>query len=378
MRKVKLMLKRIYIDNFRCLVNFELTFDALHLFLGPNGSGKTSVFDALSKIQSFANGDGKVDQLFPATERTRWQESRLQQFELELEGNGGTFKYELAIDHDPEGLRSRVKHERLGFNGQPLLRVELGEVQLFRDNHSQGPTYTFDWTQSLLPTILPRPYNTQLTWFKERMQRFVIVQISPVLMADESSGEEARPSRRMENFVSWYRYLSADQGKIFELTRVLKEILDGFENFRFKKAGEHSQILKLIFTRQPNGDGHVEYRLGELSDGQRMIIALYALLTCTQSENYTLCVDEPENYLALPEIQPWLTQLYDLCCQRKLQALLISHHPELINYLLASPVGYWFDHEPNTPVRAKPIATDNTSGLPFAELIARGWLHEQA
>ena len=78
------MLKRIYIDNFRCLVNFELTFDALHLFLGPNGSGKTSVFDVLWKIQSFANGDGKVDHLFPATERTRWQKSTLQQFELEL------------------------------------------------------------------------------------------------------------------------------------------------------------------------------------------------------------------------------------------------------------------------------------------------------
>jgi predicted ATPase len=372
------MLKRIYIDNFRCSVNFELAFDALHLFLGPNGSGKTSVFDVFWKIQSFANGDGKVDQLFPATERTRWRKSTLQQFELELEGDAGIYKYELAIDHDPERLKNRVKHERLCFNGRPLLKVELGEVQLYRDNHSQGPIYTFDWTQSVLPTILSRPDNTRLTWFKERLQRFIIVQISPTLMSDESSEEEARLSRRMENFVSWYRYLSADQGKIFDLTHVLKEILDGFENFRFEKVGEQTRILKLIFTRQSEGNGRLEYRLGELSDGQRMILALYALITCTQSENYTLCIDEPENFLALPEIQPWLTQLYDLCCERKLQALLISHHPELINYLLASPVGYWFDHEPNAPVRAKPIATDTSSGLPVSELIARGWLHEQA
>lgn len=372
------MLKRIYIDNFRCLVNFELTLDALHLFLGPNGSGKTSVFDVLWKIQSLANGDGKVDQLFPASERTRWQKSTLQQFELELEGNGGTYKYELAIDHDPDRLKNRVKHERLWFDGKPLLKVELGEVQLFRDNHSQGPTYTFDWTQSVLPTILSRPENSRLTWFKERLQRFIIIQISPTLMSDESSEEEGRLSRRMENFVSWYRFLSADQGKIFGLTQVLKEILDGFESFRFEKVGEHTRILKLIFSRQQDGNGRLEYRLGELSDGQRMIIALYSLITCTQSENYTLCIDEPENYLALPEIQPWLTQLYDLCCQGKLQALLISHHPELINYLLASPVGFWFDHEPNAPVRAKPIAADTSTGLPVSELIARGWLHEQS
>ncbi|NTW35987.1 MAG: ATP-binding protein, partial [Syntrophobacteraceae bacterium] len=129
------MLKRIYIDNFRCLVNFELTLNALHLFLGPNGSGKSSVFDVLWKIQSLANGDWKVDQLFPASERTRWQKSTLQQFELELEGNGGTYKYELAIDHDPERLKNRVKHERLWFDGKPLLKVELGEVHLRAAHH---------------------------------------------------------------------------------------------------------------------------------------------------------------------------------------------------------------------------------------------------
>ncbi len=371
------MLKRIYIDNFRCLVNFELTFDALHLFLGPNGAGKSSVFDVLWRIQSFASGDGRVDQLFPATERTRWQLLTLQRFELELEGNDGTFKYELAIDHDPGRLRNRVKHERLWFNDQPLLKVELGEVQLFRDNHSQGPTYTFDWTQSVLPTILSRPDNTRLTWFKDRLQRIIIVQVSPTQMGDESSEGGAQLFRRMENFASWYRYLSADQGRIFELTQLLKEILDGFENFRFDTVGEQTQILKLIFTGQSSGASRIEYRLSELSDGQRMLIALYALIIYTQSGDYTVCIDEPENYLALPEIQPWLTQLYDLCCEGKLQALLISHHPELINYLLVSPVGYWFAHEANAPVRPKPISDKESGGLAISELIARGWLHEQ-
>lgn len=39
------MLKRIYINNFRCLVNFELNLESINLFLGANGSGKTTVFD---------------------------------------------------------------------------------------------------------------------------------------------------------------------------------------------------------------------------------------------------------------------------------------------------------------------------------------------
>ncbi|MBP0026917.1 AAA family ATPase [Roseofilum sp. Guam] len=44
------MLKRIYVNNFRCLVNFELTVDSFSPFLGANGSGKTAVFDVLRKL----------------------------------------------------------------------------------------------------------------------------------------------------------------------------------------------------------------------------------------------------------------------------------------------------------------------------------------
>ncbi|MDF5710119.1 MAG: AAA family ATPase [Nostoc sp. S4] len=55
------MLKRIYIDNFRGLVNFEVNFDSINLFLGGNGTGKSTVFEVLRRIQTFVNGDRKVD-----------------------------------------------------------------------------------------------------------------------------------------------------------------------------------------------------------------------------------------------------------------------------------------------------------------------------
>ncbi|MCE2717734.1 MAG: AAA family ATPase [Dolichospermum sp.] len=120
------------------------------------------------------------------------------------------------------------------------------------------------------------------------------------------------------------------------------------------------------------------YGFNELSDGQKTLIALYTLIYCTQDEDYTLCIHEPENFLALPEIQPWLIELYDFCADKKLQALLISHHPELINYLLASPIGYWFERQSNSPARVRKITNEESdhSGLPISELIARGWLHE--
>ncbi|MEH2026453.1 AAA family ATPase [Nostoc sp.] len=370
------MLKRIYIDNFRGLVNFEMNFDSINLFLGGNGTGKSTVFEVLRKIQTFVSGDAKVEGIFKSADCTRWQTSPVQRFELEIAGNGGSYKYELAIEHH-QG-KSNVSYERLWFNNKPLLQFNMGEVQIFYDNYLAGSRYNFDWSQSIIPLIMPRDDNTKLTWFKKRLERFIIVQIVPSMMVDGSEHEEIQLTYRMENFVSWYRYISQDQGKIAELINILKDVLDGFVSFKFEQFSEEYRTLKLRFSINEDRTKIIDYRFGELSDGQKVVIALYTILYCTESEDYTLCIDEPENFLALPEIQPWLIQLYDFCIDGKIQALLISHHPVLINYLLASPIGYWFERQSNAPVRVKPISNQETqnSGLPISELIARGWLYD--
>jgi predicted ATPase len=369
------MLKRIYIDNFNSLVNFELNFDSINLFLGGNGVGKSTVFDVLSRLQFFILGS-KVEGAFQSFTRTRWQTLPIQQFEIEIDGNGGTYKYQLSIEHNQE--QSYVRHEILSFNNQILLNFEMGEVKTFNDDYTAGPKYPFDWSQSILPFFLPRPDNTKLTWFKKRMERFIIVKIIPSMMSPISEQEQTLLSPSMDNYVSWYRYISQDQGKVAELIQGLKQILNGFVSFKFEQYGDKYIFLKLRFAHDSDRKNIIEYGFGELSDGQRILIALYTLIYCTESEDYTLCIDEPENFLALPEIQPWLIQLYDFCADKKLQALLISHHPELINYLLASPIGYWFERQSNSPARVRKISNEESehSGLPISELIARGWLHE--
>ncbi|MBC6478252.1 MAG: AAA family ATPase [Hormoscilla sp. GM7CHS1pb] len=374
------MLKRIYIDNFRCLVNFELSVDGINLFLGPNGTGKSAIFDVLGKIQSFVSGEGKVNAIFNADDCTCWQTSPIQSFELEIAGNEGIYKYELSLEQNRENNHAFVRQERLCFDNQPLLNFESGEVTLYHENGNILQQFSLNGVQSVLPLLNSRSETIKLNGFKERIDRFIIVRINPTLMVDNSEGEETHLSPSMENFVSWYRYLSQNQGKIIQLTHELKEIFDGFSYFEFADAGLPNKILKLYFSRAGDREEYIAYRFGKLSDGQRVLIALYTLIYCTQSEDYTLCIDEPENFLALPEIQPWLMQFYDFCSEGKTQALLISHHPILIDYLLASPVGYWFDRQQNSPVRVKRISNDNDNdtGLPISELVARGWIYESA
>jgi hypothetical protein len=134
------------------------------------------------------------------------------------------------------------------------MKFENGDVHLYRDDHSKGSVYSFDWFLSAIASIFERPDNTRLTWFKKRLSRFVIAQAIPLLMSQDSAREEAHPSFYMENFVSWYRHISQDQGMSFRLTDELREILSGFDHFKFEPVGEKHRLLKVHFRHEDGED----------------------------------------------------------------------------------------------------------------------------
>ena len=55
------MLTRLYIDNFRCFEKFEWRPGRKQLIMGGNGTGKTSLMDALHYLSAVARGD-RVEQ----------------------------------------------------------------------------------------------------------------------------------------------------------------------------------------------------------------------------------------------------------------------------------------------------------------------------
>ena len=174
-------------------------------------------------------GDGKAEQVFRFGERCRWQNVLLQTFELELENpeDKARFQYCLVIEHTKDGDKARIKAERLLRDQKLLFQFEAGNVQLYRDDGLKGPAYPFDWSQSGLATILPRDDNQSLTWFKQAVQRMVIVQVIPAMMEDEAGERgEAIPTKYLENFASWYRQISQEQGVVVRLTQSLQEVLE--------------------------------------------------------------------------------------------------------------------------------------------------------
>ena len=367
------MLKRIYADNFRCLVNFELRLDPMNLLLGENGTGKTTVFEVLYRLQQFLAGNAKVLNVFPSTELTRWQSSPTQRFELDLSVEGKQYAYSLAIQHDEDRRKARIKKESLLLDRKPLFEFEEGTAQLYHDDLTRGPGYPFDWTQSGLAVLQPRPDNKKLTRFRTELAKIIVASVHPMRMSSESREEESALSRNMENFVSWYRYVSQEhQGAMFQLFQEVAKVLPGFSSFSLKEAGE-AKVLKVLM-KQPaaNGRQQITFDFSELSDGQRSLIALYSVLFALKDQGVSLFLDEPDNFITLRELQPWLSALKDLTGEGVEQTVLISHHPEIIDQL-AIPAGRWFERDTNAPSRVSDQPKAQVEGLKPSEAMARGW-----
>ena len=54
------MLTRLYADNYKCLVDFELRFGDTTLLLGTNGAGKSSVLDVVYRLKQVLVGGRQV------------------------------------------------------------------------------------------------------------------------------------------------------------------------------------------------------------------------------------------------------------------------------------------------------------------------------
>lgn len=366
------MLKRLYANNYRCLVNFEMNFDELTLLVGPNGGGKSTLFDLLYGIRLLLVGNASIGKVFPLRELTAWINKTEQSFELDVQGRDGLFSYKLVISHNPNTKKQRIELEHLLLDGKPLFEFKRGEVQLYLDDHEPGPKYPFDWTLSALSTIIPRNDNKKLTWFKGWIERIFIVGLQPKAMTSETEEESDWLNRDGTNFASWYRYISQEhQDKIFLLTQQLRDTIPGFHAFKLEQAGKH-RILKIGFNSEDENARPVYFDFDQLSDGQRVLIILYALLLGLQDLGHTLFLDEPENYISLAEIQPWLMELNTACGESLPQTVLISHHPELIDYL-GPECGKWIERDPLGPTRVKRFPERIGEGLKLSEQIARGW-----
>ena len=367
------MITRLYANNFRCLVAFEVKFDPFAVLCGANGAGKSSVFDALRLLRNLGTGDallgGSGENDVTRLEFTEWLDSRVQEFELGLRVGGHEFEYVIHIEQTNDNERPRVIREKALCDGQPLFERDLDGVRFLRADGNQA-FFPLDWRQAALSAIQPRGIHLdKLTLLQEEMARLLILRPNPRSMERESKAEARHPDLSLINLTSWYRSLYQEQEWSDALREALREVWPDFRSFKLVDVGINTKALQLRFE----GESSKQTLLfcEQLSDGERALIALYMVRAALETGAVrTVTIDEPDNFIGLPELQPWVLSIRELLGKNR-QLLLISHHPEILSNSGEANGRYLWRDNHTSPTRIGPLKVPE--GMTTGEAIARGW-----
>lgn len=367
------MLKRFYADNYKCLVNFDMALAQVACLVGANGTGKTAVFTALQGLQKFLGG-ALVEEAFEPWTCTRWTSRTRQSFGIEVTGPQGTpFRYELVVRHGENLKQSVVEHEAVSSNGAILYQQAEGEVRLFGDNPTNGPHTTFpgEPRRSFLPVLQPRPDNKLLTEFKQWVARMWLFALRPHEVSPDSRGEVGILDTEGKNFVSWYRNILQESPALATLIwQDLRPVIPGLQTITLPQLGLNARVL--LLECQFPGAAPFKLALGEISEGQRVLLLLYTILHALAPAASLLVFDEPDNFMAEAELEPWLSRMREAVVDANKGTLLaMSHHPQVIDYLAADQV-LQLSRTEDGLTRLRDVRVPLDQGLTASEFIRLG------
>lgn len=365
------MIRRIFVDNFRSLVDFEWKPSPEVLVLGANGSGKTALLDAIDVIRCWPWGWLRVEEMFDADAITRWSESKVVRFELDMDIGSVEYRYRLEFDCGSRDKVPKLKFEELSYGEKTILNRQ-NEAVSYIDSEGKQNHFPLPTSQSAVAALFAGQGAADAAPFLHALAQMIVVRPLPRLMENEAKRLETRAAYYFENFVAWY-WNQAGTGKfpsvLFEL---LENVWPEFDYLKLEPLGRSMSLSAVYRGREPALPG-LTLEFHELSEGERMLIALYALAAYQRlSPPTSIIIDEPDNFIALSELQPWLLRILDdrPDCG---QIIVVSHNAEIVNTMGERRVALFerSDHMARTTVRT---LDPDASGLGLSERITRGWL----
>jgi predicted ATPase len=351
---------KIYVHNFRTFVNFEWSPPSVCVLVGENGAGKTALLDVLRLLQDLLVRGSAINGADAAITRTRWLRDAEQIIELEMRAASDFYRYRLGIQL-PAG--QPTIREELHCNGGLLYRADLGQVELFGDTPASiaRTTISFDRRRSFLAALEPRHDNQRLIAFRNAVGSILVLKPDASRIHGQAQGESTYLEHDLSNFASWFLSRVAEDLEATTLLMAdLKTALRGFSTIRSERVSDKAKTLSVRFVFK---EASYDLTWDELSDGQRLIIALYGLLHLGLANASLIIVDEAENFVGPSEIQRWLRAMGDSANERGQQLLYVSHNQEAINYLAADGIWRMWRDPDAGHTRIAPLIPDEEAGM---------------
>lgn len=363
------VIRRLYVNNFRCLQNFDLPISGKPsaLLIGNNGAGKTTVGFALEILQKIARGTNRVGELVKPKDFTRSITDVPMRFEIEVELESKLYGYSVAFEL-PVGFKElRVLEEKLVVDGKPVYTREIAQVTLAESRTDKEAKFLIDWFLVALPIVQQESQKDPLYVFKQWLAQMLVLRPIPSLIRGDSDNETLRPSRQVTDLGAWFTGLLAYAPAAYTmLDKYLKQVMPDLKDIRNPLSGTDSRSLVFQFA---NEQGTIALPFDDLSDGEKCFVVCALVLASNSTYGPLFCFwDEPDNYLSLDEVGQFIMAIRrDF--QSRGQFIATSHNPEAIRRFSDDNTLVLYRKSHLEPTNVRPLSEFQTNGDVIGTLI---------
>jgi len=312
------MIKSIWIDNFKSLVDFEIELTKFNCVVGLNGAGKSTILQALDFVSQLMAGD-----IAEWLDNRHWKASDLNSrltkkrnidFKVTLEIDSNEFEWAGSFNQSSLSCTKEVISE----GGKKILVIEDG-AYIFE---GQRQDIVFDYEGSLLSQLRESQQGEKLKAVKDLILNIRSLDlISPELLRSRTRSSGGKLGLGGEN-LSALIHESGSTSKA-KLKQSLLDIYPQLDSITTKslRSGwkqleihEHYQGRKLTSTARHTNDG---------------MLRMMAILLQLDIGDAFLLFDEIENGIN-PEL---IEYLVDHLVESDDQVLVTTHSPMILNFM---------------------------------------------
>ncbi|HET6250926.1 MAG TPA: AAA family ATPase [Tepidisphaeraceae bacterium] len=323
------MITRLYAHNFRCYQNFSFDLTDKHaaLIIGKNGSGKSTCLHVLFVLQRIARGTSRLKDLISSADFCRFISSQKPtstpqiRFEVDLQLKDRKYSYVLALEM-PESFREvRVVEESLSVDGTAVFTRKLAQVTL-----RATASFNVDWHIIALTVINERPPGNAIQTVRDFLASTILLTPEPSRMTGYSDVAELQIDVTASNIASTLRALLEQKPAAYSvLDKHIRERIADFSSLEFTERGESGKQLIVKFDRTEPLD------FSMLSSGEKCFALAAVILAVQDKIGSVFCMwDEPDNHLALTEVNQFVAGLRKIASRGEAQLIVTSHNPEAI------------------------------------------------
>jgi len=340
-------IERLQIKNFRVFKDVELTgLSELAVFVGANGTGKSTLFDVFAFLREALYGDvhaalGRRGGFHEV--RSRDQEGPIS-FELDFGDPVAEARTRYVVEIGERDGQAVIEHERLNHYPtpsappSPIFELHFGAGVAQTEPGQPLASFELDSPEQLalkgLGLFRQLPVASRIRRHIEDWHTFDFHARSVQHVPELESAEHI--SRHGENLALVARYLYENHPDRFgALLERMKQRIPGLTHVEATKTVDGRVVLQF-----QDGAFKDPLRGSQVSSGTLTMFA-YLVLMHDPSPHALLCIEEPEHHLYRTLLPELLEELRGYS-RRGAQVLVSTHAPELVDAADLSEV-YWLE-----------------------------------